>query len=266
MRNSGIKFKMKKRLKFRHVYAIILMVITAYFAYHVIELLVFTPMRAQGTMILGSRMEEIEPLNEEWLRDTETFGANVNRVDYVSVFWNRGPVVYVNIRLEERTSTSNVREAANTVVGHFVGLAGSVIRPYSIQVVVSYGDIGELRDENQEALIQHVHEYNHEFVESLIRHAQTYPSPRNIDRARNNISDAAGNMYESVVIVVGEEGRREMLERINAITPASDEDLEEGPMPEHAMRQIPRSEINRFPMWGTWNHRRDRIRWNPNPS
>jgi len=263
MRNNGIKFKMKKRLKFRHIYMMILLAITAYFSWHVLDLLVFAPNNAIGSMILGSRMDEIEPLEEEWLRATEAFGATVEHVDDVEVFWNTGPVVYLSVRVEPGLSRRNARAATNTVGAYFAELAGEILRPYNVQVVVFYGDIGEQIAENQAALIQHVHEYNHAFVESLISHAESYPSLFNINRARDNISDAASVMYESVIIVVGNEGRLAMLERINAITPASEEVLAEGPIPQHPGRQITPSNIARFPMWGTWNHNRGQVRWSP---
>jgi len=264
MKNNGIKFKWKRRLKFRHIYAIALIAATAYFAYSVVELLIFVPMRATGTMILGSRMDEITLLEEDWLTETETFGATVDDVDYVDIFWNLGPVVYVSVRIEPGTSRTDARSAARTVVEHLIEISDEVALQYDIQVVVSYGDVSEQVTENQAALVLHVHEYNHSFVESLITHAERYPSQYNIDRPRANILNQESVTYNSIRIVAGDEGRAEMLARIDAITPLTEEELEEeGPLPRHPERQISSSNIARFPLWGTWNNERSRISWSP---
>jgi len=268
MKNNGIKFKWKKRLKFRHVYALVLLGITLYFAWHVLNLLVLTPMRAEG-LLLGSRMEHIEYLEEAWMRDTETFGATVDDVDYVDVFWNQGPVVYVSVRVEPGISRSDARSAARTVVEYFIETSGEVALQYDIQIVVSYGDISEQVEENQEALIQHVHEYHRDLVEKIIAHAERYPSDTNVNRARENIDAFA----YSITLAAGEGEVDAMRQRLNALNVVFEDELAGGEedgdielMPRLPLQiyQTPRSNIARFPIWGTWNNERSRISWSSN--
>ena len=267
MKNNGFKLKWKKRLKFRHIYALVLLGITAFFAWHIIDLLVFTPMRAAGTMILGSRMEEIELLEESWLTDTETFGATVDDVDEVTVFWNQGPVVFLSVRVEPGTSRRDARAASNVVAGHFVEISGGIAEQYDIQVVAFYGDISEQVEENEAALLLHVHEYHHYLVEKIVAHAERYPSDYNVNRAFENIDV----FNESITIAAGEGEAALMRQRLDALDVVveygvvfgEDEDFEPLPRLPRTLYQTPRSNIVRFPIWGTWNNDRSRISWSP---
>lgn len=260
MEKNSKKFKGKQWLRFRHVYALMMLVVTGILVYHVVNLLVLTPRRDAGIPIHGHRMEEIEYLEAAWMTETEAFGATVDDVDYVSIFWNNGPVVYVSVRVEEGTTRRRARRAAREVIEYFIEVSEDVVLQYDIQVVVSYGDVVEQREENHAAVIQHVHEYHHDLVEDILAWAETYPSEFNVDRAHNNIHNV---FTESIRIAVGEEGLEEMKTRLASID-IVDEDEEE-PLPRFPfnIRQIPPSNIARFPNWGTWNNRRARIDWNP---
>jgi len=283
MVNNRKKHKGKKRLKFRHIYALIMLLVTAYFAWHVVDLLVFAPNRDRGVIALGYRMDEIQPLEESWINATETFGATLGDVDYVSIFWNSGPVVYVSVRVHPGTMLDHARSAATEVVEHFIAVSNDVVLQYNIQVVVSYGDTTAQMAENQAALIQFVHEYNHGFAERTLAWAEQYPSQANFERARYNINN---RFTTSIREVVGEGGLQTMRVRLDAIEVVDQmgdgygyieyEDTEYGnedagdeaedtptQMPSYpGVLQIPQSHLTDFPNWGTWNNEHSRIIWN----
>ena len=279
MKNSGIKYKGKRRLKFRHIYGLILFGLTVYFAWSVIDLLVLTPSRNTGIVALGARMENIDPLEDSWMNATENFGATLTDVDYVSLFWNTGPVVFVNVRFEPGISRSDARQIARDVVEYFIEVSNEVARQYDIQIVISYGDISYIDDEgnragilvdNQNAVVQHVHEYNFNFAEATLAWAENYPSNTNVTRASGNINSRFTN---SIREIVGEEGLERMRARLAAIDvviePArgeeeDDEDEDFERMPEYPRSaQIEQSNISDFPNWGTWCNDSSRIIWTP---
>ena len=257
-------FKWKKWVKFRHVYALILFLITALLAWHIINLLVLTPMRETGETAHGSRMDNIDEYDEAWEEATVEFAQTLDDVDYVDIDWRRGPVIYVNVRVEPGTTRRYSRRAARAVVENFIENSNDVALQYDIQVVVSYGDIREMREEHHEALRHHVHSYNHDLVERILAWAEEYPSATNVARAESNI-----NIFSaSIVAIVEEEGLEEMRARVASLDggvdePFEDEDFEPMPSFEAEIRQIPQSEISRFPIWGTWSNDRERIVWSP---
>ena len=262
MERNSKQFKRKKWLKFRHIYALVLLGITVFLVWHVTNLLVITPvrMREAADLALGDRMENIQELEESWKTATKEFGATLEEVEYVTIFWNTGPVVYVSVRLEPDIPRRYARRAARSVIEYFIEVSNEVVLQYDIQVVISRGDIEQQRIENNQAVVMHVHEYNHGLVERILAWAETYPSESNVQRAYDNINGAFTN---SIEMVVGEEGLEAMRTRLAAIViePVGEDD---DPMPSYPAdtRRIPPSEIARLPNWGTWCNERSRINWN----
>ena len=266
MENNNRQNKRKFRLEFRHIYALCLFAVTFALVLHVLNLLVLTPRRTTGVLVHGYRMESIQYLEEAWKTETEYFGSTLDEVDYVSIFWNTGPVVFVNVRVESGTSLSDARSAATEVVEYLIDISDEVVLEYDIQVVVSYGDVSQQREENHDEVIQHVHSYNHSLVEAILAHAEQHSSEFNVDRAYQNIN---GAFTDSIIIVVGEEGLEEMRSRLEAIEVAiievgDDESESYDSIPRYlGVRQIPQSNIADFPNWGTWDNQRSRMIWTP---
>lgn len=265
-KNSGIKYKTKKRLKFRHIYALIMIAVTGYLAWEVLDLLVFTPRGATG-LALGYRMEEITEFDDAWIEAVEAYGMSMDLIEEVSVFWNSGPVVYVIIHVEPGTNFGPARDQANILLEYFIEISDSDILQYDIQVVLtSGGDIEEKAAENQAAVVAHTHQFNYEFAERTLAWAERNPSENNVTRARDNINYS--RLRPSIIEVVGEEGFEEMRRRAEAIVIEEPELDEDGvPLPSIYARpypnpaQINQSRITEFPRWGTWDETRDRIRW-----
>jgi len=257
-------YKWKKWVKFRHIYGAFLFIVTALLVWHVVHLLVLTPLRETGESVHGSRLENIPPLEEHWKTEAIEFGATLEEIEYVTIHWLNGPVVYVNVRVEPGTTRRYARRAARAVVEHFIEVSDGVASQYNIQVVASYGDILEMRNEHHAAVEQHVHEYNHSLVEDILEWAERWPSETNVNRAASNIEIFA----TSILAAVGEDGLEEMRGRLTALGGGQFEEFEEEdfePMPNFPAdtRQIPRSEISRFPTWGAWNNERERVVWSP---
>lgn len=270
MKDNRIKIKTKKRLKFRHIYALIMVAVTAYLGYFVLDMLVLTPMNATG-IILGMRMDEHTPLEISWLRDAEVYGEALEDVESVTVFWNSGPVVYVIVRVDEGVGRGDARRRARSTVEHFIELSDGVASTYDIQVVVTQGDVSEQFSVNQagirehiheEELREHVHQYNYEFVQAVLAHAEAFPSEANVERARANIVLTQSRLRPSILIVAGDAGLAELIRRVESIEIATAE--EGADMPAYPRsHQIPQSSIARFPNWGTWDNDRGNIIWNP---
>ena len=257
-------FKWKKWLKFRHIYALVLLAITALLVWHIVNLLILTPMRETGEVMHGSRMDNIQELEDSWRSETESFGATLDDVDYVTVFPPTGPVIYISVRVEPGTSRRYARRASRAVVEHFIEVSDEVALQYNIQIVVSYGDIVEMRAEHHAEVERHVHMYNYGLVEEILAHAELYPSETNVSRAETNITVFSN----SIIAVGGDERLEEMRARVGALDGGVAEALEEEdfePMPHFPAdtREIPSSSISRFPIWGTWNNERARIVWSP---
>ena len=270
MEKNRKQHKGKKWLKFRHVYTVIMLLITAYFAWHVIDLLVITPRQQTGTLALGYRMENIQDLENSWMTATENFGMTLDQVDDISVFWNTGPVVFVSIQFESGTERRDARGTATEVIEYFIEVSNEVALQYDIQVVISDGDAAEQRGEHHDAVVAHVHEYNLDLVERILTHAEQYPSEYNVHRAYRNINAFANSIRN----VNGEEGLEEMRTRHAVIEVVVEpdgyeedeygEETEVETLPRYpGERQIPPSNITDFPNWGTWNNDRSRIIWTP---
>lgn len=264
IKNNDIKIKGKKRLKFRHIYGLIMIVITGIFAFIVLDLLVLQPSNIDG-LVLGIRMDEFEPLENSWLRNTEIYGSSLEYVESVEMFWNSGPVVYLIVNIEQDSSRSNGRRAANDIVEHFIETSNSVALMYDIQVVLmrenpEFDSLSDLATANEEALNVHVMEFYYDLVERMVAWAEEYPSEFNISRAEENI----GVFSNFITELTGEDGVRILRSRLSALEAVAEGESEEQmPRLPLNLRQIPQSDITRFPNWGTWDNNRNRIIWSP---
>ena len=275
MEKNKKTFKGRKRLKFRHIYALIMLGVTAYFAWHVLDLLVLTPRQQIGQAVHGYRMNELEPLADYWLREAEEFGATLDVVDYVEITWLGGPVVYISVRIFEGTERRPGERAAGEILNYLNNISGGVATQYNLQVVLSHGLIAQ-RDEdgiiidgalldNQAAVIEHVHQFNHDFAVRTLRHAERHPSDENVARAAGNINRF---LRASIVETVGEDGLIELQNRLDAIEITEFDYDGDGEADEYVPRyqgvfQVRRSRISTFQRWGAWSNEQNRIIWRP---
>ena len=269
MEKNRATIKLKKfNLRFRHIYALIMIAVTSFFAWHAFDLLVLTPARMTGQAPLGYRMSDIEDMEDFWMREVEEFGATLDNVDYVEVVWTGGPVIYVIVHVFDDASLSYARRDGREILEYFIEITNDVALQYNLQIVLFRGELSEVLEENQAAVIRHVHEYNAGFAERTLAHAEANPNQANFDRAYGNTNSV---LRESIIEVWGEDGLREMQARLDAIeiftVNLEDEDAdndEEVYMPwyPHSL-QIEQSRISEFPNWGTWSNEHNRIIWSP---
>jgi hypothetical protein len=261
--------KRRNKPRFAVIYGIILFIATVTLMGHVLYHLWWSPRMETGVPILGYRMSDLSEIDESWLTETEEFGGNQEYVDYVELLWAKGPVIYFNVRVEEETSLRNARLAATEIVEHFIEISDEVALDYNLQVVVSYGDIAQRKEENQAAVTAHVHEYYWSLTEAILAHAEAYPSSANVDRAERNINAFAN----SILLSAGEDELDSMRARhaaikVMTVDQEAESVAEHGFIPvyvaDHSgdVRRVPPSEISEFPNWGVWNNQRSRIDWN----
>lgn len=261
------KLNITKRIKkpsFALIYGMILFVATIVLVWSVLYNLWWIPKSSTGTPVLGYRTEDITELDEAWITATEEFGGNQTNVDEVEIFSTTGPVIYFDVRIIEGTSRENARVAATEIVEYFIEISDEVALDYNLQVAVSYGDIAELKKENQAAVTAHVHEYYWSLTEAILAFAEEVPSSDNVKRAYDNLI-----AYEnSIILSAGEDELARMRSRQEAITVMTPEQEvsmveEEGQIPRYNnSRQVPPTEISQFPNWGSWNGQSSTIDWN----
>lgn len=272
-------------MKFRHIYALIMLGVTLILGFMVLNLLVIAPTREVGSAPQGNRMDELDLIEDFWLREAEDFALTFDEVEEAELFWNGGPVVFMSLRFNEDTRRRYARQTAREVMEYFIEASDEVALQYDLQVVIYRDEIlytdndgersGVLVD-NQAAVVRHVHENTHAFVEATLDWAERYPNHYNFNRAEINVN---GRLQPSILEVVGEEGLADMLARLEAIEvvdpPLLDDEgveleldeeneVETNEMPRYPGEfQISQSSISSFPNWGTWNNSRNRIIWNP---
>jgi|GEM_PF-3483695 len=265
--NSKKKFDLTKLTKFQ-IYKLVLAGIVGILLLHFLITLWWVPRRDAGSPVLGDRMENIEQLENSWIRDTEAFGNDQSDVNEFSIFWNSGPVVYFNVEVNERVSRSDARSVATEIVAYFVDVSDGVAEDYNLQVVISRAgeDLRELRDENHAEVRAHTFAHQYALVEDILAHAEQYPTANNLNQVYRRL-----NEFRHVIIELsGEEGLAAMWERHGAVVELTAEQEDQladqlglSNVPSfRENRRISPTDMSRFPNFGVWNHNRGRIDWN----
>ena len=271
MAETEVQEKQIKKRKFKltplKAYKLFLAFATGVLLAHFVVMLWWVPRRDAGSPVLGDRMAYIDELETSWITDTETFGNDLNDIDNFSIFWNSGPVVYFNVRVNEDVSRRDARSKASEILNYFVDLSDGVARDYELHVVISQPvDLHELIEYNHAAVTQHVMNYRYERTKIFLSHAEDLPTATNFNNAYAHVRD----FENAIVAIVGQEGLDDIRARLdNIVQLTADEEtaLEEQlgvpsiPTAQHD-RQVPPTNISPFPNFGIWNHRRSRINWN----
>lgn len=255
--NKKFKRARARKVIFR-LYIGLLMLVTLVFGMYVFNVLYLRPVRTAGSPVFGNRLEDIEPIPNHIVRETETFGASKAHIDRVTISIT-GRVVYFDVRVVEGTPAATARESTEEIAQYFLDEVGEIAADYSIQLVVSKGDIRQLRDNNRAAVIEHKREHTLFLIEEITAFAERYPTEDNINRMAQNIA-AFRRFWDEETISAYEA-------RFNALTPLTEEEQENlreqygGNLPEaDVSREIPRSNIAEFPIWGVLNQR-GRFEW-----
>lgn len=177
----------------------------------------------------------------------------------------QGPVVYVKVQVDEGVDVETAREAAEVTATQMLDEVGDKLADYSIQLVVSSGDVNELTDANREQELEHYKQHRLEIVEQIVAHAEEYPTQENIERAKSNIKVMPQDYNKKT----GEyeyrykEEKEAFEARIEALTPLTAEEEEAmGDIPYLEVNQeIEPTEISDFPSWGAYDKNTQSFEW-----
>ena len=264
------------------IYVVFLVILSIAFAAHLVFNFYIEPRSLSGSPILGNRLEYLSNIPENVFTDTEAFGLTQTRVEAVTVS-HIGAIIYFNVRVEAGTGVEVARTAAEEISDFFLEQAGELAEGYNIQLVVSTGDIDELKAENRAEALDHVRRHQMNLVEELTIFAEQFPTTDatvgsnhgTIDRVLSNISllrrrqaytEKVGELYQ-----VYETALADFEARVNALTPLTNEEVEVLIEQNHGnilvrditdIRDVPQSDITDFPSWGALNNTTGLIEWN----
>lgn len=258
MANEGAKKTDKKRNLTKkqivlYSYIGVLAVVTVLFGYNVLNYFYFEPLKAAGQPIYGYRTESLDPISDSVISKVEQVGANQTGVEKMTVTV-QGPVVYFDVRVSNGVELETAHAAAEAAANEFLSQAGEAANDYAVQLVVSTGDIEELKEANREEELAYVKEHDVAIIESIVADAEKYPTAAKINRAQQNI-DIMKKSYP--------EEADAFQARINALTELTAEQQEAlGEIPELEVDQtIQQSDISAYPSWGAYDKETQTFEW-----
>ena len=242
------------------IYTICLAVLTLLLGVHVLNNVYLQPRSTAGSPIYGSRLDLVDEISSDVLTATEQFGLNQGRVEEVDVTII-GKVVYFNVRVAAGTDILAARTQAEEIANFFLTQAGDDSIGYNLQLVVSTGDIEELKDENRAGVQEHVRLNAIRIIEEVSAYAELYPTHYNINRITENVT-----VYRQVI---GAELADEYIAYANTLTPLTAEEetllVEENdgePLVLDLDRKVPITNITQFPSWGAFDVTTGEFEWN----
>ncbi len=256
--------KLPKKRVILYSYIGVLTVVTVLFGFHVLKYFYLDPLSTAGHPVYGHRTENLESISESVIASAEEKGAQQPGVSEVKVTV-QGPVVYVKVQVDEGVDVETAREAAEVTATQMLDEVGDKLADYSIQLVVSSGDVNELTDANREQELEHYKQHRLEIVEQIVAHAEEYPTQENIERAKSNINVMPKDYNKET----GEyeyrykEEKEAFEARIEALTPLTAEEEEAlGDIPYLEVNQeIEPTEISDFPSWGAYDKNTQLFEW-----
>lgn len=278
--------KKKKKISKRKVafnsYVGLLVIASIAFGAHLVYNFYIHPRSVAGSPIFGNRLDYLEEIPENIVPTVEAFGREQGRVEDVNITIIGG-IVYFDVRVEDGTGVEVARAVAEEIADVFVEEAGDKAKSFNLQLVVSSGDISELKADNRADALDHVRLNQIKIVETLTEFAEIFPTidenvgrgNGTINRVLNNIAllrnraaytEKVGELYEMYDAALAE-----FEARVNALTPLTAEEIEILIEQEDTnvlsaniedIRDIPQSNINDFPSWGALNNETGSFEWN----
>ena len=266
----------KVRKRMFQAYALILILVTGIFGYHLLDYFVLSHNETAGEPVFGNRLDYLDEIPQSIKDSAMRFGNGLPGIVSVDLD-NRGAVIFLKVEVNGATEVSEAQESAEQIMEFFLEEAGSRTEGYNFQLVVTTGDSAELAQQNRQASIDHIYDHFYFLAEQTLSHAEEFPATDFIDRAQGNINifanrfgSAAGthrnNFRETTADKVAA-----LQERLDAITPwTADEEEEQaerfnGTLPtvlQGTDRLIPPSNVSDFPSWGIINRDTGDVQWN----
>lgn len=253
VKKTDKKHHLTKKQLVLYSYIGFLAVLTILFGYSVLNYFYLEPLKAAGEPIYGYRTENLEPISDTIISKAEQVGVNQTGVEKVNITV-QGPVIYFDVRVSTGVKLEAAQMAAEAAANEFLSQAGEVANQYTLQLVVSTGDIEELKATNREEELAYVKEHDVAIVELIVADAEKYPTAAKISRAQQNI-DIMKNSYP--------EEADAFQARINELTELTAEQEEAlGEIPELEVDQtIQQSDISNYPSWGAYDKETQTFEW-----
>ncbi|MCU7193561.1 MAG: hypothetical protein ACLRLE_07965 [Turicibacter sp.] len=242
----------------------VLAVVTVLFGYNVLKYFYLDPLKVAGQPIYGYRTENLQPITDSMISNAEQVGASQSGVKEIKVTV-QGPVVYFDVRVNDGVDVEKARAAAEAAATEFLAQAGDVANGYTVQLVVSSGDIKTLVETNREEELAYYKEHRLDIVERIVAQAEKYPTAKNIERAQNNINVMPKDYNEKTGQYEARypEEKAAFQARIDALTPLTAEEEEElGEIPYLEVDQsIKPTNISPYPCWGAYDTTTETFEW-----
>ena len=169
------------------------------------------------------------------------------------------------MRVNDGVDVETARAAAEAAATEFLAQAGDVANGYTVQLVVSSGDIKTLVETNREEELAYYKEHRLDIVERIVAQAEKYPTAKNIERAQNNINVMPKDYNEKTGQYEARypEEKAAFQARIDALTPLTAEEEEElGEIPYLEVDQsIKPTNISPYPSWGAYDTTTETFEW-----
>ena len=242
----------------------VLAVVTVLFGYNVLKYFYLDPLKVAGQPIYGYRTENLQPITDSMISNAEQVGASQSGVKEIKVTV-QGPVVYFDVRVNDGVDVETARAAAEAAATEFLAQAGDVAKGYTVQLVVSSGDIKTLVETNREEELAYYKEHRLDIVERIVAQAEKYPTAKNIERAQDNINVMPKDYNEKTGQYEARypEEKAAFQARIDALTPLTAEEEEElGEIPYLEVDQsIKPTNISPYPCWGAYDTTTETFEW-----
>ena len=136
----------------------------------------------------------------------------------------------------------------------FLSQTGEIANQYTLQLVVSTGDIDDLKATNREEELAYVKEHDVAIVELIVADAEKYPTAAKINRAQQNI-DLMKKSYPEEA-----DAFQARINELTELTAEQEEALGEVPVLE-VDQTIQQSDISNYPSWGAYDKETQTFEW-----
>ena len=247
------KRHLTKKQSVLYSYIGILAVLTILFGYSVLNYFYFEPLKAAGQPIYGYRTENLDSISDAIIEKAKQVGVNQTGVENVNITV-QGPVIYFDVRVNTGVKLETAQAAAEATVNEFLSQAGEIANQYTLQLVVSTGDIDDLKATNREEELAYVKEHDVAIVELIVADAEKYPTAAKINRAQQNI-DLMKKSYPEEA-----DAFQARINELTELTAEQEEALGEVPVLE-VDQTIQQSDISNYPSWGAYDKETQTFEW-----
>ncbi len=252
-KKTSKKRNLTKKQTVLYSYIGVLAVVTVLFGYNVLKYFYLDPIKVAGQPVYGYRTENLEPISDAIISKVEQVGLSQSGVNEINVKV-QGPVVYFDVRVNDGVDVEKARVVAEAAANEFLSQAGDIANNYTLQLIVSVGDIKTLAAENREEELAYIKEHDIAIIELIVANAEKYPTAANIQRAQDNIDLMPKDYSEEAAAFQA---------RINALTELTAEEIEAlGEIPYLEVDQtIKPTEISLYPSWGAYDKTTEQFTW-----